>query len=101
MFNFENIIKKIKKTSLSEKPYKHLCIENLFEENEYNQILKNLPQDDSWEGVDENLRRKSWQNQVFIFNHNKIAITKSVSMFFESDKFLNLLQDKYHLQVQQ
>ena len=73
--NFDRVIYKIKNTKLSKDPFLHLSIVNLFSEDEYEEILRNLPSDKDWEGVTENnMRRRSWQNQVYSFNHNKINL---------------------------
>lgn len=94
--NFDKVIHKIKNTKLSKDPFLHLNVVNLFSEDEYEEILRSLPLDKDWEGITENnMRRRSWQNQVYSFNHNKTYLTKSISEFFESDIFIDTLEKKF------
>ncbi len=95
---FEHVIKKIIESPIIEEPYPHMLISGIFPDEFYSVLLEQIPNTSTYTSKPKYPGRKTMVLDNFdILDEEKKEFWKEVYGFLKSDKFANILLQKFNI----
>lgn len=94
--DFQFALDKLSDADVGIDPFPHLAVDRFFTDEDYAEILDQIPRDEEWYNFpDPKSRRRRWQTQTYTFDFRSNDLLRQVSELFESDDVLEILREKF------